>query len=98
MDFGRWTRQLPETEIIEMGHIVLYVSHIANRLDPNPGCDGFKAVISGHTHRPDVYEKNGVTFINPGSATYPKFGIPGSAAMIHIKGNRLSVKLIHLKY
>ena len=97
MDYGRWTRQLSQTEIIEMGHIVLYVAHIANRLDPDPGCDGFKAVISGHTHRPDVYEKNGVTFINPGSATYPKFGNPGSAAIIHIKGNNLSVKLIHLK-
>jgi putative phosphoesterase len=97
MDFGRWTRQLPETEIIEMGHIVLYVAHITNRLNPDPGCAGFKAVISGHTHRPDVYEKNGVTFINPGSATYPKFGKPGSAAIIHIKGNNLSVKLILMK-
>ena len=97
MDFGRWSRQLPETEIIEIGQILLYVTHIAYRLDPDPDNAGYKVVISGHTHRPDIYNKNGVIYINPGSASYPKFGDPGSAAMIHIKDNNLSVKLIHLK-
>jgi putative phosphoesterase len=97
MDFGKWTRRLPETEVIEIGQIVLYVLHIANRLDADPAKTGFKAVISGHTHRPDVYEKNGVMFINPGSASYPKFGQPASAALILIKGDNLSVKHIRLK-
>jgi putative phosphoesterase len=97
MDFGKWAGQLPETEIIEIGQIVIYVLHIANRLDADPAKGGFKAVISGHTHRPDVYERNGVTFINPGSASYPKFGHPASAALIQIKGDSLGVKLIRLK-
>ena len=97
MDFGHWARRLPETEIIEMDQMALFVVHIADRLDPDSVGAGFKAVISGHTHRPDVYEKKGVTFINPGSASYPKFGSPGSAALIHINDDDLSVKLIHLK-
>ena len=97
MDFGKWTRHLPETEVIEFGQMVLYVLHIANRLDADPGKTGFKAVISGHTHRTDVHEKNGIMFINPGSASYPKFGHPASAALILIKGDDLSVKLIRLK-
>ncbi len=97
MDFGGWANQLPESEILEIGHIVLMVLHIANRLNADPAEAGYNAVISGHTHRPDVYEKNGVTFINPGSASYPKFGQPGSAALIHLKGSELSVELIRLK-
>ncbi len=97
MDFGRWARQLPETERIQMGPVVLKVAHIADRLNPDPGGTGIKAVINGHTHRPEIYEKNGITFINPGSASYPKFGSPGSAAMIRINDNNLSVKLIQLK-
>jgi putative phosphoesterase len=97
MDFGKWTRRLPETEVVEIGQIILYVLHIANRLDADPVKTGFKAVISGHTHRPDVSEKNGVMFINPGSASYPKFGHPASAALILIKGDNLSVKHIRLK-
>ena len=97
MDIGKWAGQLPETEVVEIGQIVLYVLHIANRLDLDPEKSGFKAVISGHTHRPDVYEENGVTFINPGSASYPKSGQPRSAALIQIKENRLDLKLIDLK-
>jgi len=97
MDFGKWAGKLPEREVIEIGPVVLYVLHIANRLDVDPENSGFKAVISGHTHCPDVYEENGVTFINPGSASYPKSGQPGSAALIQIKGDRLGVKLIDLK-
>ena len=97
MDFGKWAEQLPETKVVEIGSIVLYVLHIANRLDVDPAKSGYKAVISGHTHRPDVYEKNGVTFINPGSASFPKIGQPESAALIRIKEGRLDLKLIDLK-
>ncbi|MEJ2100170.1 MAG: metallophosphoesterase family protein [Desulfobacterales bacterium] len=97
MDFGKWAGQLPEAEIIEIGPIVLVVLHIVNRLDADPAKAGFKAVISGHTHRPEIYEKNGITFINPGSASYPKFGQPASAALIQIKWDRLDVNIIHLK-
>lgn len=96
MDFGHWTQKFPESEIIEIGQNVLRVVHIADRVDPEPGVDGLKAIISGHTHRAEVYEKNGMTFINPGSASYPKFGHPRSAALIHISGHHLSVKLIQL--
>ena len=97
MDYGKWTHQLPETEIIEIGQIVLYVLHIASRLDTDPSTTNFKAVISGHTHRSDVYEKNGIMFINPGSASYPKFGHPASAALIQIKKDDLRVEIIRLK-
>ena len=97
MDFGKWAEKLPETEIVEIGQIVLYVLHIANRLDVDPEKSGFKAVISGHTHRPDIYEDNGVTFINPGSASYPKSGQPGSAALIRIKQDGLDLKFIDFK-
>jgi len=97
MDFGKWTRRLPETEVIEIGQLVLYVLHIESRLDSDPAKTGFKAVISGHTHRPDVYKKNGVMFINPGSASYPKFGHPACAALIQIKGDDLRVNFIRLK-
>ena len=97
MDFGKWAQHLPETEIIEIGQIVLYILHIASRLQADPGKSDFKAVISGHKHRPDVYEKNGIKFINPGSASYPKFGHPASAALIQISGDDLRAEIIRLK-
>lgn len=97
MDFGKWANNLPKSEFIEIGPMVVYVLHIANRLDVAPDNSEFKAIISGHTHRPDVYEKNGITFLNPGSATYPKFGHPASVALLKLQGDALSVQLIELK-
>lgn len=97
MDFGNWANALPQSEIIEIGRVVLVVLHMTGRLKEDPQKAGYKAVISGHTHRPDVYQKNGVTYVNPGSASYPKLGHPGSAALIHINGEDLRVEFIHLK-
>ncbi|MGD9043958.1 MAG: metallophosphoesterase family protein [Desulfobacterales bacterium] len=95
MDFGKWARNLPSSEYIEIGPIVVYVLHIGNRLEVASESN-FKVMITGHTHRPDVYAKNGVTFLNPGSATYPKFGHPASVALLQIQGDALSVRLIEL--
>ncbi len=97
MDFGRWANKLPQSEIIEIDQIVLYVLHIANRLDAEPGKTGFKAIITGHTHRPDKYKKNGITFLNPGSASYPKFGNPASVALLQLQRDVLSARIIELK-
>ena len=97
MDYGNWAESLPQSETIIIGRLVLVVLHIASRLQEDPQKAGYDAVISGHTHRPDVYQKNGVTYINPGSASYPKLGHPGSAALIHINGEDLRVEFIHLK-
>jgi putative phosphoesterase len=97
MDFGKWANNLPKSEFIEIGPIVVYVLHIANRLEVAPGNSHFKAIITGHTHRSDVYEKNGITFLNPGSASYPKFGHPASVALLKLQRDGLSVRLIELK-
>jgi putative phosphoesterase len=96
MDFGKWANNLPKSEFIEIGPIGVYVLHIANRLEVAPGNSQFKAIISGHTHRSDVYEKNGITFLNPGSASYPKFGHPASVALLKLHRHGLNVRLIEL--
>jgi len=97
MDSGKWAHNLPKSELIEMGPIVVYVIHIANRHEVAPGNSEFKAIITGHTHRPDVYERNGITFLNPGSASYPKFGHPASVALLKLQRDALNVRLIELK-
>ena len=96
MDSGKWASNLPTSEFIEIGPIVVYVLHIANRLEVAPGNSDFKAIITGHTHRPDVYEKNVITFLNPGSASYPKFGHPASVALLKLQRDGFSVRLIKL--
>ena len=95
MDWGEWTRDLPKTEIVEIGEILLYVLHDANELDLEPATAGFRAVISGHTHRPSIDKRNGVLFLNPGTAG--PFRSPASVALLHLRASTLEAQLVPLE-
>ena len=97
MDGGPWARGLREAEVVEMGRVLLYVLHDAQEIDLDPAAAGFRAVISGHTHRPALSRRNGVLFLNPGSAGPRRFRLPVSAAILHLGGESLQAELIDLE-
>jgi putative phosphoesterase len=97
MDGGPWARGLRETEVIEVGGSLLYVLHDANEIDLDPAAAGFRAVISGHTHRPSLFRRKGVLFLNPGSAGPRRFRLPVSAAILRVEGESLESEFIDLK-
>lgn len=96
MDRGPWAEALPRTEVVEIGQTLLYVLHDPSALDLEPEAAGFNAVISGHTHRPALETKNGVLFLNPGSAVMPRFNTPACVALIRIHNNSLTPQFIEL--
>lgn len=96
MDRGKWAGKLPETEVVELGHTILYILHDALKLDLEPDVAGFSAVISGHTHRPALETRNGVLFLNPGSAVMPRFNAPPCVALLRIRNNSLEPQFIEL--
>ncbi len=94
MDTGDWARDLPETEVVEIGELLLYVLHNVNELDIDPVAAGFSAVISGHTHKTSIKRQSGVLFLNPGTAG--PFRPPTTIALLHMRGSSLEVELIEL--
>ncbi len=76
VDKGGWARRLPETEIVELGGISIYVLHDLAQLDLKPEAAGFRIVISGHSHVPKQETRNGVLYFNPGSAGPRRFKLP----------------------
>ena len=96
MDRGGWARKLPLAQIVEAGEVLLYLLHDLSRLDLEPSAAGLHAVISGHTHRSRVQERNGVLLLNPGSATFPRYDASGSVALLRIEGTNLEVRLVDL--
>jgi len=54
------------------------------------------AVISGHTHQRELWERGGVLYVNPGSAGPQRSGAPASAALMEIEGKRIEVQFIEL--
>ena len=90
MDMDDWAHRLPETKLIEVGGVLLYVIHDVYKINIKPAKAGVGAVIHGHTHKPSsIEDHNGVLFLNPGSATHPRYNSPASVALLHVKGKSL---------
>jgi putative phosphoesterase len=95
-DTGMWAHALPETEVVEVGSVTLYVLHDVKTLDLDPIAAGFHAVISGHSHQPAIARRQGVLFLNPGSAGPRRFKLPISVAQLTIRGDTVDAQLIDL--
>jgi uncharacterized protein len=96
IDRADWTRSLPLTRVVEVGDIHLYVLHRLSTLDLDPAAAGLAAVIFGHSHAPHLEHKNGVLYLNPGSAGPKRFLLPVTLALVQINGNRLISEFIDL--
>jgi len=96
MDFDEGLRELPATEAIDVGDVLLYVIHNVHQLDIAPAESGFGAVIFGHSHQPSKAQHKGVLFLNPGSAAQPRFNSPASLALLHIRGISLKARFVDL--
>ena len=89
MDHGAWCRDLSNEAFVEAGSINIYMRHDLSRIDLDPAAADIRVVISGHTHRPSLMTKNGVLYINPGSASFPRGGFPASIAVLRVNGQEV---------
>jgi putative phosphoesterase len=96
-DRERWAAAIPETEVVEVGGVSLYVLHDLHELDLDPRAAGFAAVIAGHSHQPRVEDRDGVLFLNPGSAGPRRFKLPISLARLTVAGPRVRAELVTLE-
>lgn len=75
---------LPETEMVRLGGLLIYMLHSVKDLDLNPQAAGVGLVISGHSHVPTVEMRGGVCYLNPGSAGPRRFQLPITVARVEI--------------
>ena len=96
VDTQAWTRELPETTVVEAAGLSLYVLHNLYHLDLRPEASGFHVVISGHTHQPEQHERGGVLYLNPGSAGPRRFRLPVTVALLNAAEKPLRAKILPL--
>lgn len=95
-DRDAWARDLPETAAVEARGSWLYLVHDVHDLDLDPRAAGFAAVISGHSHKPAVSEKNGILYLNPGSAGPRRFKLPIAVARLYVSTDRVRAEIVEL--
>jgi uncharacterized protein len=96
-DKGPWADALPTIEVVEVEAVTFYLIHDVAELDLNPAAAKFAAVISGHSHRPSSSVRQGVLYLNPGSAGPRRFNLPVSLAILTVCGETVQDRLIKLR-
>lgn len=94
--WGRWAREMPMTREVEIGAARIFMVHRLQDLDHDPAAAGQAAVLFGHSHQPEAKVKDGVLYLNPGSAGPRRFTLPVSLARLDIKSGTIRHELITL--
>jgi len=97
VDTEPWALSLPETEVVEADGVSIYVLHDLGQLNLKPQAAGFRVVVYGHSHQPKIEEKNGVLYLNPGSAGPRRFHLPVSVGRLTIDAGKVRAELVELE-
>jgi uncharacterized protein len=95
-DQARCAEALPTTAVAEAGPALIYVLHDLGQLDLDPAAAGFHLVVSGHSHKPARIERNGVIYLNPGSAGPRRFRLPITLARVELGSQPWQIEFVDL--
>ena len=91
-----WATDLPDTAELTIAGKRFYVIHNVKELELDPRSAGFAAVISGHSHVPKNEMREGVLYLNPGSAGPKRFKLPVAVAKIRVLEDGVEAELVTL--
>lgn len=95
-DRQSWANGIPDRETVTVNGARIYVLHDISELDVDPQRDGYAAVIFGHSHKPLAEMRDGVLFLNPGSAGPRRFRLPIALARLTVANGALTPQLVDL--
>lgn len=95
-DREAWAGDIAETALAVFGGVRVYAIHDLSQLDIDPPGAGVRVVVSGHSHQPKIEERDGVLYVNPGSAGPRRFKLPISVAEVQIDGDAVTARIVEL--
>ena len=95
-DTAPWAADIPVSLTVRLGGVAVHVVHDIADLHLSEADADVRVVVSGHSHKPSMVERDGVLFINPGSAGPRRFSLPISVAELLIDGGRVTPRLVTL--
>lgn len=96
-DNGPWIKDIPVADTAEFCGFFFHILHDLAGLDLDPQTAGIHLIISGHSHIPAIIKKDGVLYLNPGSAGPHRFSLPVTLARITIQGKEFYPEIISLE-
>lgn len=96
-DRAAWADAIAQAEFVQVEGITLYALHDIADLDLDPPGAGIQVVMTGHSHKPSIEERDGVLYINPGSAGPRRFTLPISIGELLVEGVTITPRLVTLE-
>ena len=96
-DSGAWADAVPESLSLQVGGIHLFAVHDLKTLKHIRLASGVRVVVSGHSHKPLIEERDGILYVNPGSAGPRRFRLPISIGELVIEGDAVAACIEELK-
>lgn len=96
-DKGSWADELPESQTIRLEEVLVYVIHDLAQMRIDPAASGVGIVLCGHSHKPAIVHRDGVTYLNPGSAGPRRFKLPISVAEMMIDRGAVVPRIVELE-
>jgi putative phosphoesterase len=93
---GEWANGLPDSTEVEIAGRRILVLHDLKQLVVEPRAAGIDVVVSGHSHQPRVDRRDGVLYVNPGSAGPRRFRLPVALARLEVSPTRLEAAIVEL--
>jgi len=97
VDVQPWAASLPLTDAVDLGPTLLFVLHDLAALDLDPAAAGIGVVVHGHSHHPAAVRRDGVLYLNPGSAGPRRFDLPVSLARLTVTATSLDAEIVTLE-
>ena len=95
-DKGDWAANIADCEVVDVNGVSIYMLHDVKELDLIPAAAGFSVVIAGHSHKPLIEERNGVLYLNPGSAGPFRFSLPVTIARLNISAGSANAEIVEI--
>lgn len=95
-DRDAWARHIPTELTLDIGGVAVHVLHDLKELDLDPLHAELRVIVAGHSHKPDVSERNGVLYVNPGSAGPRRFRLPVTIAHLQIASGSPTARICYI--
>ncbi|GFO60737.1 phosphoesterase [Geomonas silvestris] len=96
VDRGAWVEDFPQRRLLTLDGVALLVLHDRHELLAEPADSEVRVIVTGHSHRALVEEREGVLYLNPGSAGPRRFRLPVTVALLTVNEGKLGVEIVDL--
>jgi hypothetical protein len=96
-DRDAWGQSLPLRLSLRMAGVRILVLHDLTELHGNADAGEHQVVVAGHSHQPMVVQRDGILFVNPGSAGPRRFKLPVTIGYLTIAGGLPKAQICDLR-